>query len=255
MTPVTETDAVPGEVERMSRVRHIIAQRMRDSLRATAQLTAMVEVDLSGVMEARRRWGEQFRDRHGVSLSPFVVVAAAAVQTLADHPKLNSVIDVEAGTITHFPYVNLGVAVDTPDGLLVPNVKDAQGLDIPSLATGIADLAGRARARRLRPTDIEGGTFTVTNTGSRGSMLDTPILNHPEVGILAVGRAVRRPAVKAGPDGEVIVPADMAFLCLTYDHQLVDGADAGRYLDDLRGRLEAPDSMTTQRLGLDGDES
>lgn len=251
---MTDIEAAPGDVAKMSRIRGIIAQRMRDSLQATAQLTAMVEADLSGVMAARREYGEGFKQRHGVSLSPFVVVAAAAVQTLADHPKLNSVIDVVAGTITHFPFVNLGVAVDTPDGLLVPNVKNADALDIPGLATGIADLATRARARRLKPTDIEGGTFTVTNTGSRGSMLDTPILNHPEVGILAVGRAVRRPAVKQAPEGEVIVPADMAFLCLTYDHQLVDGADAGRFLDDLRGRLEAPDLLTAQTLGLADDD-
>src|SRR5690606_34479595 len=157
------------EVQRMSRVRAIIAQRMRQSLQASAQLTSVVEADLSGVMAARRRWGDAFRERHGVSLSPFVVVAPLAVRTLAERPKLNSVIDVEAGTITHHEQVNLGVAVDTGDGLLVPNVKAADRLGVPELAVAVGDLAARARNRRLLPPDIEGGTFTVTNTGSRGS--------------------------------------------------------------------------------------
>lgn len=252
---MTETEDAAVEVQRMSRVRAIIAQRMRQSLQASAQLTSVVEADLSAVMAARQRWNAAFREAHGVSLSPFIVVAQLAVQTLADHPKLNSVIDVEAGTITRFSQVNLGIAVDTPDGLLVPNVKAADGMDIPGLAVAVADLAARSRSRKLLPQDIEGGTFTVTNTGSRGSLLDTPILNAPEVGILAVGKVTRRPVVRTGPEGERIEPADVAFLCLSYDHQLVDGADAGRYLDDLRGRLEAPELMTLQALGLGGDDA
>lgn len=252
--PETASDDVAVDVQRMPRIRGIIAQRMRQSLQSSAQLTSVVEADLSEVMAARRQWGQAFREAHGVSLSPFVVVAHLAVQTLAGHPKLNSVIDIEAGTVTHFPQVNLGIAVDTGDGLLVPNVKAADRLGVPGLAVAVADLADRARRRKLMPADIEGGTFTVTNTGSRGSLLDTPILNSPEVGILAVGRVTRRPVVRPGPEGETIEPADVALLCLTYDHQLVDGADAGRYLDDLRLRLEQPDLMTPLLLGIDGDD-
>lgn len=248
---MTDTGATSVDVEKMSRIRRIIAQRMRDSLAASAQLTAMVEVDMSAVMAAKREWGEEFRGRFDVSLSPFVVVAHIATVALAAHPKLNSVIDVDAGTIIHHREVNLGIAVDTPEGLLVPNVKGADALTLSELSVGIADLAERARTRKLLPPDIEGGTFTVTNTGSRGSMLDTPILNHPEVGILAVGRVVRRPVVRSGPDGEFIEPADVAFLCLTYDHQLVDGADAGRYLDDVRRRIEEPGSVDRRLLGIE----
>lgn len=235
----------------MSRIRKIIATRMHASLQSTAQLTSVVEADLSTVMDARRRWGAAFKERYGVSLSPFTVVAHQAALTLADHPALNSLIDIEAGTVTHFSEVNLGIAIDTPDGLLVANVKAAQRRTLAELGAAVADLAGRARNRRLQPTDIEGGTFTVTNTGSRGSLLDTPILNAPEVGILAVGKVTRRPVVRLDGDTEVIVPADVAFLCLTYDHRLVDGADAARYLEDLRQRLEDPLLVSAAALGLD----
>ncbi|GAA1933554.1 2-oxo acid dehydrogenase subunit E2 [Nocardioides marmoribigeumensis] len=239
--------------EKVSRVRRVIAQRMSESLRSTAQLTSVVEADLSAVMEARRRSGAAFRERHGVSLSPFAVVARAALDVIADHPKMASTLDLEAGTVRHSALVNLGVAVDTPEGLIVPNVKSAEQLTLPDLVRAIADLADRTRSRRLRPEDIEGGTFTMTNTGSRGSLLDTPILNYPELAILAVGRVVRRPVVRRDSDGaETIAIADTGFLCLTYDHRLIDGADAARFLEDIRTRLESGELISASALGLDG---
>lgn len=230
----------------ITRIRKIIAQRMRESLHSTAQLTCVVEADLTAVMDARRSHGAAFKERHGVSLSPLAVVARAAVLALAEHSLLNATIDVEEGTVTRRSAVNLGIAVDSPAGLLVPNIKDAQSLDVPALAAAIADIAGRARGRGLRPDDLEGGTFTITNTGSRGSLIDTPILNAPEVGILAVGAVERRPVVVGEVSSETIEIRDRVYLCLTYDHRLVDGADAARYLGTVRellgsGELVAPE--------------
>lgn len=240
---------------RLPRIRRIIAARMSESLRATAQLTSVVEVDMSAVMTARRRHGVAFRDMHGVGLSPFAAVARATVEALSVHPKLNSTLELQSGTVTHRAAVNLGIAVDARDGLLVPNVKSAENLNVAGMSRAIADLAHRARSRKLRPEDLEGGTFTLSNTGSRGSLLDTPILNHPEVGILAVGRVVRRPVVRLVGEEEHIAISDMAYLCLTYDHQLIDGADAARFLEDVRGRLEHGRSLGPDELGISPEEA
>lgn len=249
--PMTSTPVEPGvTTQPVNRVRRVIAQRMSDSLRSTAQLTSVVEADMSAVMDARRQHGAAFRDEHGVSLSPLAVVARAALDAIADHPKIASTLDLDAGTVSHSAVVNLGVAVDTADGLIVPNVKAAEQLALPDLVRSIADLAERTRNRRLRPEDIEGGTFTLTNTGSRGSLLDTPILNYPELAILAVGRVVRRPVVRQTDAGETIAIADTAFLCLTYDHRLIDGADAARFLEDVRMRVESGELVTPFALGV-----
>lgn len=227
------------QTSRLSRIRSIIAQRMHDSLATTAQLTSVVEVDVTDIMDARRARGAEFKAEHGVSLSPFAVIARAAVLALAEHPLLNARIGVEEGTMTQFPEVNLGVAVDTEAGLLVPNIKSAQELDVVGLAGAIAGTAEKARGRGLRPADLEGGTFTLTNTGSRGSILDTPILNAPEVGILATGAVERRPIAVGEVGSETVQVRDCAYLCLTYDHRLVDGADAARYLGTVKDLLES----------------
>ncbi|GED99821.1 hypothetical protein nbrc107696_02680 [Gordonia spumicola] len=236
------------QTTRLTRIRAIIAQRMHASLSTTAQLTSVVEVDVTDVMDARRAHGATFKERHGVSLSPFAVIARAATLALAEHPLLNSAIDVDAGTRTTHPEVNLGVAVDTEAGLLVPNIKSAQDLDVVGLAGAITELAGKARGRGLKPADLEGGTFTLTNTGSRGSILDTPILNAPEVGILATGAVERRVMAIGEIDSETIAVRDCAYLCLTYDHRLVDGADAARYLGTVKDILES--GRLLDELGL-----
>jgi pyruvate dehydrogenase E2 component (dihydrolipoamide acetyltransferase) len=231
----------PPRTEKLSRIRKVIATRMRDSLATTAQLTTVVEVDLSKTMQLRQSHGAPFREAHGVSLGPLAIVARGVCRLLAEYPVLNARIDLEEGTVTYLPAVNLGIAVDSETGLLVPNLKNADGLTVASLATGIRDLAERARSRRLILEDLEGGTFTITNTGSRGSLLDTPILNAPEVGILAVGAVQRRPAVVLDEQGERLEARDLAYLCLTYDHRLVDGADAARFLGGLKTWLETAD--------------
>jgi pyruvate dehydrogenase E2 component (dihydrolipoamide acetyltransferase) len=235
-------DVPATRTEPLSRVRRVIAQRMHDSLRTTAQLTAAVEADMTRVMALRARVRENARARHGVSLSPMAFLAHATVRTLVQHPLLNASIDVEAGTMTLHRSVNLGIAVDAPSGLIVPVIRDAQDLGPVMLQQRIADLAERARSRRITPDDLTGGTFSITNTGSRGSLLDTPILNPPEVGILATPAIEKRPVVVTDEDGtDRIAIRHRTYLCLTYDHRLVDGADAARFLGDLAALVDSDD--------------
>lgn len=237
------------DVRPLSRVRRIIAERMQASLQGSAQLTSVVEADLTSVMALRRDVGERFRLRHGVGLTPLAVLARGACVALADHPQLNARLDADMATATYFRHVNLGFAVDTEAGLVVPNVRRAQVLGIPGLARGIADVANRARRRKLTLDDLVDGTFTITNTGSRGSLLDTPILNAPEVGILALGKVERRPVVVVDSGEEKVAIRDMSYLCLTYDHRLVDGADAARFLTDLKAWVETTDLVPELDLG------
>jgi len=228
--------------EPLGRMRKVIAQRMHDSLRSTAQLTSAVEADVTRIMGLRARVRDAARARHGVSLSPMAFLAHATVRALADHPLLNASIDAEAGTVAFHAGVNLGIAVDTPNGLIVPVIRDAQDLGPVGLQQRIADLAERARTRRLTPDDLAGGTFTITNTGSRGSLFDTPILNPPEVGILATPAIEKRPVVVTDADGtDRIAIRSRTYLCLTYDHRLIDGADAARFLADLAARVDGDD--------------
>ena len=211
---------------------------MTASLATAAQLTSVVEADVTDLMALRDARRESFRAAHGIDLSPLPLIARVLCEALLRHPVLNASIDLAAGTITYHADVNLGIAVDTDRGLLVPNLKAAQHLDVAGLARGIADLAERSRGRRLMPDDIAGGTFTLTNTGSRGTLLDTPILNPPEAGILGTGAIERRPAVMA--DGSIAVRHRL-YLSLTYDHRLVDGADAARFLTDVAEGLATRD--------------
>jgi pyruvate/2-oxoglutarate dehydrogenase complex dihydrolipoamide acyltransferase (E2) component len=228
-------------VEPLSRVRRRIAQHMMAALATTAQLTAAVEVDLSAVMHLRQRIGESFRSRHGVRLSPLAMISRAVVLALLRHPAVNAAIDVEAGTITHHRYVDLGIAVQTDRGLLVPKVRDAHELTVAGLARGIGELARAARSGRLKPDDLVGGTFTITNTGSLGTLFGTPILSPPGAAILGTYAAEKRPVVVEEEHGDRIAIRWMSYLCLTYDHQLLDGADAARFLNEVKDLLEGYD--------------
>jgi len=236
------TGSTGSRTEPLSRMRKVIAQRMHDSLRTTAQLTSAVEADVTRIMLLRARIRDAARAQHGVSLSPMAFLAHATVRALAAHPLLNASIDVEAGTVTMHGGINLGIAVDAPNGLMVPVIRDAHELGPVSLQQRIADLADRARNRRITPDDLAGGTFTITNTGSRGALFDTPILNPPEVGILATPTIEKRPVVITDESGsDRIAIRHRTYLCLTYDHRLVDGADAARFLGDLAALVDSDD--------------
>lgn len=240
-TPNAEVPSLPhhGTTERVSRIRATIASRMVESLDTSAQLTATVEVDLSAVSEIRRAEKERFREQEGVGLSYLPFIVRAAVEALRDHPKLNATIDLEAGVIMYPDGEHIGVAVDTPRGLLVPVIRDAAALSVRSVATAIASVAARSQEGKLTASDLAGGTFTVTNYGSVGTLFDTPIINQPQVAILGTGALTRRPVVIRLADGsEAIEARDMMYLSLSYDHRLVDGADAARFLGQVKTRLE-----------------
>jgi len=225
------------KVEPIGRIRRAIADSMMRSVQTTAQLTSAVEADVTAIMQLREQHREAFRAAHGVSLSPLAIITRVVLDVLRGHPAINASIDTDRGTVTYHDYVNLGVAVDTERGLLVPNIKDAQALDVTGLALAIGDLATRTRERRLTPDEISGGTFTITNTGSRGTLFDTPILNPPEAAILATGAIEKRPVVVEDELGESVAIRWMTYLCLTYDHRIVDGADAARFLTEVKERL------------------
>jgi pyruvate dehydrogenase E2 component (dihydrolipoamide acetyltransferase) len=228
-----------GTTERMSRARQVIAQRMVESLQTSAQLTTVVEADVTAIARLRDRAKAAFEAREGVKLSFLPFFALAAVEALKVHPKLNAVIDTASGQVTYHDAEHLGIAVDTERGLMVPVIKTAGDLNIGGLARKIADLAQRTRAGQVSPDDLSGGTFTLTNTGSRGALFDTPIINQPQVGILGTGTVVKRAVVVEDPTlGEVITVRSMVYLALTYDHRLVDGADAARFLVTIKERLE-----------------
>jgi len=229
-----------GKVEPMSRLRKVIAKRMVESLQTSAQLTTVVEVDVTSIARLRDSVKADFAAREGVKLSFLPFFAKAAIDALKQHPSLNAAIDTEKGEVTYFDHENLSVAVDTDRGLLTPVIKDAGDLSIAGLARKIADIAERTRTNKIGPDELAGGTFTLTNTGSRGALFDTPIINQPQVAILGTGTVVKRPVVIDDPNlGETIAVRQMVYLALTYDHRLVDGADAARFLSDVKQRLEA----------------
>jgi pyruvate dehydrogenase E2 component (dihydrolipoamide acetyltransferase) len=228
-----------GTTERLSRARQVIAQRMVESLQTSAQLTTVVEADVTAIARLRERIKSAFEAREGVKLSFLPFFALATVEALKAHPKLNAVIDTENGTMTYHDAEHLGIAVDTERGLMVPVIRNAGDLNIGGLARKIADLAQRTRDGQVSPDDLSGGTFTLTNTGSRGALFDTPIINQPQVGILGTGTVSKRAVVVDDPDlGEVITVRSIVYLALTYDHRLVDGADAARFLVTIKNRLE-----------------
>ena len=237
-TPPAASAGMRGTTQPLSRLRRVIAERMVESLQVSAQLTTVVEVDVTRIAALRDRAKADFEAREGVKLTFLPFFAKAAVEALAAYPSLNASIDQAAGTVTYHGEVNLGVAVDTDRGLLVPVVRDAGDLSVAGLARRITDLADRTRTNRVSPDELSGGTFTLTNTGSRGALFDTPIINQPQVAILGTGSVVKRPIVISDSGSDVIAIRSMVYLALTYDHRLVDGADAARFLTAVRARLE-----------------
>ncbi len=234
-----EPSPLRGTTEKLTRMRKVIAKRVHESLQETAQLTSVVEIDITTLARLRDRVKADFAQREGVKLSFLPFFAKAAVEALKQHPKINASIDVEKGEVTYHDRENLVIAVDTEAGLLVPVVKDAGDLNIAGLARKIAEVAEKARTGKLTPDEITGGTFTLTNTGSRGALFDTPIFFQPQVAILGTGAVVKRPMVIDDPNlGETIAVRHMVYFALSYDHRLVDGADAARFLTTVKKRLE-----------------
>jgi 2-oxoglutarate dehydrogenase E2 component (dihydrolipoamide succinyltransferase) len=221
----------------MSRLRKVLAERAVASMQASAQLTSVVEVDVTRIAQLRARVQTQFTAKAGAKLSfmPFFTLAAA--EALASNPKINS--SVEGESIVYHPTENISFAVDTERGLLTPVIRDASKLNLAQIAQQIADLAERTRSNQLKPDELSGGTFTLTNTGSRGALFDTPVVFLPQSAILGTGIVAKRPAVVIDADGnESIAIRSLVYLALSYDHRIIDGADASRYLMAVKARLE-----------------
>ena len=226
-----------GTTVKMSRLRKVIAARMVESLQVSAQLTTVIEVDVTKIARLRDRSKATFEAREGVKLSFLPFFAVAVCEALKQHPVLNS--SVEDDQVIYHGAEHLGIAVDTERGLLVPVIHSAGDLNMGGIARKISDLAARTRENKVTPDELGGGTFTLTNTGSRGALFDTPIINQPQVAILGLGAVVKRPMVVRGEDGgETIAIRSMVYLGLSYDHRVVDGADAARFLVTLKERLE-----------------
>jgi pyruvate dehydrogenase E2 component (dihydrolipoamide acetyltransferase) len=238
--PAASSAAKRGHVESMSRMRQVIAARMVESLQTSAQLTTVVEVDVTKIARLRAQAKNDFEAREGVKLTFLPFFAVAAIEALKAHPVVNSSVDMEKKEITYHDAEHLGIAVDTDRGLLVPVIHNAGDLNLGGVARKIADLAARTRDNKVSPDELGGGTFTLTNTGSRGALFDTPIINQPQVGILGTGAVVKRAVVISDEDlGETIASRSMVYLALSYDHRIVDGADAARFLVTIKERLEA----------------
>jgi len=235
--PAAVASPLRGTTVTMSRLRKVIAARMVESLQVSAQLTTVIEVDVTKIARLRDRSKPTFEAREGVKLSFLPFFAVAVCEALKQHPVLNS--SVEGDQIMYHGAEHLGIAVDTERGLLVPVIHNAGDLNMGGVARKIADLAARTRDNKVTPDELGGGTFTLTNTGSRGALFDTPIINQPQVAILGLGAVVKRPMVVKGEDGgETIAIRSMVYLGLSYDHRVVDGADAARFLVTLKERLE-----------------
>ena len=238
-----------GRTEKLTRLRKVIAERMVESLHVSAQLTSVLEVDVTRISQLRDRVKHEFDAREGVKLSFLPFFCKAAVEALKQFPQVNASIDMAAGTVTYHDGEHLAIAVDTERGLLVPVIHNAGDLNIAGLARRINELAERTRTNKVSPDELSGGTFTITNTGSRGALFDTPIINQPQVAILGTGTVVRRPVVMNDANGqEVIAIRSMVYLSLSYDHRLVDGADAARFLTAMKNRLE--DAAFEAEIGL-----
>ena len=254
-SPVANTSApvaqesVLGKVEQTSRLRRVIAERMVKSLHISAQLTSVIEVDVTKISGLRNKVKDSFVAREGVKLSYLPFFAKASIESLNEFPIVNATISEDASQITYSDAVHLAVAVDTPRGLLVPVIRNAGDLTIAGLARKIQDVANRTRDNKVTPDELSGGTFTLTNTGSRGALFDTPIINQPQVAILGTGAVVKKPVVVKGEDGsDQIAIRQMVYLALTYDHRIVDGADAARFLSSMKLRLE--EANFESELGL-----
>ncbi len=228
-----------GTTQKANRIRQITATKTRESLQNTAQLTQTFEVDVTKIVALRARARPAFVEREGVNLTFLPFFAKAVVEALKSHPNINASYDEAAKQITYYDAEHLGIAVDTDQGLLSPVIHNAGDLGLAGLARAIADIAKRARSGGLKPDELSGGTFTITNIGSQGALFDTPILVPPQAAMLGTGAIVKRPMVVTDENGnESIGVRSMIYLPLTYDHRLVDGADAGRFLTTIKRRLE-----------------
>ncbi|MET8253513.1 2-oxoglutarate dehydrogenase, E2 component, dihydrolipoamide succinyltransferase [Micromonospora sp. NPDC005197] len=229
-----------GTTEKLPRIRKAIAKRLHESLHEMAQLTTVVEVDVTRVAKLRAQAKDSFVQRHGVKLSFLPFFALAAVEALQTYPIVNARMDLEGGTITYPEAEHLGIAVDTERGLLTPVIHNAGDLNLGGIAKRVADLAERTRTNKVSPDELAGATFTLTNTGSRGALFDTPIVPSPQSAMLGTGAVVKRPVVVNDPElGEVVAVRSMVYLAMSYDHRLIDGADAARFLTAVKERLEA----------------
>ncbi|MFE5759009.1 2-oxoglutarate dehydrogenase, E2 component, dihydrolipoamide succinyltransferase [Streptomyces massasporeus] len=237
--PVLEASPLRGQTVKMPRIRKVIGDNMVKALHEQAQLSSVVEVDVTRLMKLRARAKDAFAAREGVKLSPMPFFVKAAAQALKAHAPINAKINEAEGTITYFDTENVGIAVDSEKGLMTPVIKNAGDLNLAGIAKATADLAGKVRANKITPDELSGATFTISNTGSRGALFDTIIVPPGQVAILGIGATVKRPAVIETEEGTVIGVRDMTYLTLSYDHRLVDGADAARYLTAVKAILEA----------------
>ena len=237
--PSLEPSPLRGQTVKMTRMRKVIADNMMRALHEQAQLSTVVEVDVTRLMRLRARAKDAFAAREGVKLSPMPFFVKAAAQALKAHPVINARINEAEGTITYFDTENIGIAVDSERGLMTPVIKNAGDLNIAGIAKKTAELANAVRSNKITPDDLAGATFTVSNTGSRGALFDTIIVPPNQAAILGIGATVKRPAVIETEEGSVIAVRDMTYLVLSYDHRLVDGADAARYLSTVKAILEA----------------
>ncbi|GGJ96941.1 hypothetical protein GCM10011583_30600 [Streptomyces camponoticapitis] len=238
--PKLEVSPLRGQTVKMPRMRKVIGENMMKALHGQAQLTSVVEVDITKLMKLRAQAKESFAAREGVKLSPMPFFVKAAAQALKAYPVVNARINEDEGTITYFDSENIGIAVDSEKGLMTPVIKGAGDLNLAGIAKKTAELAGKVRGSKITPDELSGATFTISNTGSRGALFDTIIVPPNQVAILGIGATVRRPVVINHPDlGETIAVRDMVHVVLSYDHRLVDGADAARYLVAVKAILEA----------------
>ncbi|WP_328338067.1 2-oxoglutarate dehydrogenase, E2 component, dihydrolipoamide succinyltransferase [Streptomyces violaceus] len=237
--PVLEASPLRGQTIKMPRIRKVIGDNMVKALQEQAQLSSVVEVDVTRLMKLRARAKDSFAAREGVKLSPMPFFVKAAAQALKAHAPINAKINEAEGTISYFDTENVGIAVDSEKGLMTPVIKNAGDLNLAGIAKATAELAGKVRANKITPDELSGATFTISNTGSRGALFDTIIVPPGQVAILGIGATVKRPAVIETEEGTVIGVRDMTYLTLSYDHRLVDGADAARYLTAVKAILEA----------------
>ena len=243
-----EKASLRGTTQKVNRIRAITAQTTLTSLHSAAQLTQVHEVDMTHVADLRKESKAAFQEKHGVNLTYLPFFAKAIVEALVAHPNVNASYNAETQEMTYHSKVNLGIAVDTPEGLLSPVIHDAQDLSLPELAKAIVDIADRARNKKLKPNDVSGGTFTITNIGSEGALTDTPILVPPQAAMVGTGAIVKRPVAISEDGADSIGIRSMVYLPLTYDHQVIDGADAGRFLTTVRDRLENVDFTADLQL-------
>ncbi|MEJ6548723.1 2-oxoglutarate dehydrogenase, E2 component, dihydrolipoamide succinyltransferase [Corynebacterium sp. USCH3] len=236
-----EKASLRGTTQKVNRIRAITAKTTLESLHGAAQLTQVHEVDMTHVADLRKASKAAFQDKHGLNLTFLPFFAKAIVEALVAHPNVNASYNADTQEMTYHGKVNLGIAVDTKDGLLSPVIHDAQDMSLPELAKAIADIADRARNKKLKPNDVSGGTFTITNIGSEGALTDTPILVPPQAAMIGTGAIRKRPVVITEDASDSIAIRSMVYLPMTYDHQIVDGADAGRFLTTVRDRLENSD--------------